>query len=460
MGGCLFLLHAFFFSAGASTSCLMANADGAAAPPITLTDFKPETIRGTPGFFRVGQTHAGVWWLIDPDDSAFFSRGVNAVARGVEFPAAPGEVPAEEMESAERHLVKRTQDSLRSWHVNTLGPRSAPEFAGRGFAETDNLEFINVAPQAALRLGGARVPDVFDPKWVEAVERRAAERCVWRGASAALIGYFTDEGLNWAQLPPENEPARVERPSLLQICLSLEPSFPAYHAAWEFVLAAHGSDWAMLMRAWDVDLPNKEALRQLTLAERALTSAGYRRDQERFSREFARRYFAATAGAIRRYDPHHLILGCNFGLAPAAAVIAECVSPHVDVLALSLPDPAMGERIDRDSRVQGMPVLASDFSWAHESFTIPVGPDEAEELTSVERMLSRGRRALERAFTHPALIGCAWADWSDAPGDVPPFGRGLVHVDGREAREHTELLSHLYARAETLRATRPYFNSP
>jgi len=43
--------------------------------------------------------------------------------------------------------------------------------------------------------------------------------------------------------------ARALRPSLLQICLSLEPSFPAYHAAWEFTLAAHGGELAAMARA-------------------------------------------------------------------------------------------------------------------------------------------------------------------------------------------------------------------
>ena len=59
----------------------MSHASEVPAPHITLQDFKPETVRGTPGHFRVGQTRAGQWWLIDPRDGAFFSRGVNGVNR-------------------------------------------------------------------------------------------------------------------------------------------------------------------------------------------------------------------------------------------------------------------------------------------------------------------------------------------------------------------------------------------
>jgi hypothetical protein len=57
-------------------------------------------------------------------------------------------------------------------------------------------------------------------------------------------------------------------PRLLQICLSMEPGFFAYHAAWEFVLAPHAGDLAALAREWRVDLPNKEVIRQRTVAER------------------------------------------------------------------------------------------------------------------------------------------------------------------------------------------------
>lgn len=451
----------FSFGARAPRSARMAHASDAPTrqphvfPPLTLADFKPETIRGAPGFFRVGQTPAGQWWLIDAEDRAFFSRGVNAACPGAQpaFAAWADSFPP--MDEIEAHdSADATLARLRAWHVNTLGPGSARELADRGLASTEILEFAKVAPQTTIRLGGALVPDVFDPAWIEACGRQAAERCALLRDRAALIGYFTDDALNWAQFPADdggNDGTRAGRPSLLQICLSLEPSFPAYHAAWEFTLAAHGGDWAALVRAWEVALPNKEALRQLTLADTPLTGAGYRRDHERFSREFARRYFAAGAAAIRRHDPHHLILGCRFEVSPGPAILAECVAPPVDVLSLS-----QGELAACDEVVG--PVLAGVFSWVKESFT-SLPPGETDGWTSVERMLQRGRATLARTFAHPALIGYAWECWADGPGDRPPFGRGLVHVDGSEAREHTELLSDLNARADFLRrAAAP--NSP
>ena len=65
------------------------------------------------------------------------------------------------------------------------------------------------------------------------------------------------------------------RPSLLQICLSLEPSFAAYHAAWEFVLALHGGRLDGLARAWGTPMSSKEVVREFTRAEKGFTSRGY-----------------------------------------------------------------------------------------------------------------------------------------------------------------------------------------
>jgi hypothetical protein len=208
---------------------------------------------------------------------------------------------------------------------------------------------------------------------------------------------------------------------------------------------------AQLAAAWEIALPNKEALRQLTRADTPLLSAGYLRDNERFTREFARRYFSTTAAAIRRSDPHHLVLGCRFGGPPGPAVLAECIYPQVDVLSANDYHDTLDQRMDIYWRANAMPILIGGFAWMGDYFTQRAQPGEPRGRTSVERMLARGRLALERAVGHPAVVGYAWHRWADLPDDGPPFGQGLVHIDDREAREHTELLSDINSRAEALR---------
>jgi hypothetical protein len=51
----------------------------------------------------------------------------------------------------------------------------------------------------------------------------------------------------------------------------------------------------------------------------------------------------------------------------------------------------------------------------------------------------------------PGVVGYAWRQWDDGAGEQPPFAGGLVHANGIEAREHTELLADLNAGVARLR---------
>jgi len=422
----------------------------AAVPPHPFSLGKPETLRGAAGFFRVGQTQAGQWWLIDPQGQPFFSCGVAGVNRngrtGAGAVEAYAAALAKKFAAADgRAWADATVPRLWHWHINTLGPWTGPELDDCGLARVELADFRRAAPSTLIRFAGANVPDVFDPQWVAGCARIAAEVCdPWRGRRE-LIGYFTDDALGWA-------PLRPARPSLLQICLSAGPAFPAWHAAWEFALAAHEGSLDRLAAAWETALPNKEALRQLTLADAALATDGYRLDHERFTREFARRYFSTCAAAIRAHDPDHLVLGCRSDGPLPAAVLAEAVAPAVDVVSLGALPAAAIDALDHAHAVTGAPVLASGWSWSADfAHAAELAPEAAPALTRVERMLAHGRATFGRLAAHPGVVGWSWPQWVEGPDDAAPFGQGLVRVDDREAAEHIDLLADLNARAESLR---------
>ncbi len=375
-----------------------------------LQRFKSETVRGVPGFFRVGQTHSGAWWLIGPDDLPFFARAVNDVQSAPDSPHDPAA-------------------RLRAWDFNTLGAGSAVGL------EPEGLTFVGVVnfctSSTLIRAKGVWLPDVFDLGWSGATHQRAAEVCPAWTARRDLLGWLTDDELRWGGFDGSG------RPSLLQICLSLEPSFAAYHAAWEFVLAPHGGQLARLAKAWGCSLENKEVLREATRAERGLATPGYVRDDGRWTREFAHRYFVTTSAAIRAHDPNHLVLGARDLRGATSrmnppAWLAECVFPALDI--------AWIHSQDLKAAAPG-PLFVGNFSWVNEPTASPPIRSHARGATSVERMLRRGRASLRAIIAQPAVVGYAWDAWSDGPGEQPPFARGLVHSNDIEAREHTELLS-------------------
>ncbi len=420
------------------------------AEVLNLSSFKPESLRGRPGFFRVGQTCAGQWWLLDPCDQPYFAKAVAAVnSHGRAGPpsghrgAYAQAVEHAHGRDASGGFARAALHRLRSWKVNTLGPWAEPTLATAGLYATALADFRN-AGVPVLHRNGSHLPDVFDPGWSGACDLRAGELAAQWAGRTDLIGYYTDDALGWGGV-------RADRPSLLQICLSLEPSFSAYHAAWEFVLAPHAGDIAGLARSWSVDLPNKEVIRQRTLAERPLATAGYVRDHVRFTKEFAHRYFGTTSAALRRHDPDHLVLGCRFSQPPGDAVLAECVYPHVDVVSWH----CHGSDFDSQAAIYAatklMPLWLTAFGLSNERFrTASFMPHSGP--TRLERMLRDGRRALTAACAHPAIVGYEWARWADEADELPPFGAGLVHVDDREAVEHTELFAQINARAERIRA--------
>ena len=400
----------------------MPLADEALAVPAGF--FRRGSLRGAEGFFRAGQDDDGRWWLADPAGAPVFVRCV----QGVKAAPAPGDAT----------LPPDPVARLRAWGFNSVGV-GGDDSTGRddGWPFLATVEFADAG--RVITGGGLRLPDVFDPEWPRLAAERALEVCAPQKENGELIGWVTDRRLEWALT------ARAGRPSLLQLCLSLEPSFPAYHAAWEFALALHGGRIEALARAWDTPIANKEVVREMTRAEQGLRTRGYLRDEARWAREFARRYFTTTASAVRAADPNHLLLGCRFGAVVGAAVLAECVYPAVDVAMphwVELPAPGA---------TPSQPVLAGEVGWVSEMFLRPQAGGAARRLTTVERMLRRARLALDRLARHPAAVGYAWARWEDGPGERAPFAGGLVHADGTEAREHTELLADFNARVEALR---------
>lgn len=409
--------------------------------------FKAETMRGRAGFFRAGQTAGGRWWLLDPAGAPFFMKSVAAVnrhGRAGPPPEHPGAcaraVDAAGFGGEPAGFAREALRRLRSWQFNTIGPWADPMLATAGLYSTMPADFRS-AGAPVIRRHGVLLPDVFDSSWEGACDLRAAEiASAWAGRTD-LAGHYTDDALGWGE-------ARPDRPSLLQCCLSLEPSFAAYHAAWEFVLAPHGGDLAALAKAWRTELSNKETLRQRTQAELPVMTEGYLRDHERFTREFARRYFTTTSAALHRHDPDHLVLGCRFSHPPGAAVLAECVYPHVDAVSWHCHGPDVAAQAEDYAQGASMPLLPTGFGPGGRFRTGTAR--QASGHTRLERMLKDGRRALTEACAHPAVIGYEWARWADEEEDVPPFGAGLVHTDDREAVEHTELLAQFNARAEAL----------
>lgn len=441
-----------------------------AVGPRTLDElrFDESTIVGTPGFFRVGRDEQGRWWFIDPQGKPFFYKGVTSVNRAG-LAGGRRAKPGPYAETVDRRygyaangpdaFCRSVIARLREWGFNALGAWCEESLFDRDMPYTETLEFAHT-PQV-IKQFGLRIPDVFDPEWEKEIDRIGRTLCTPRKTSRLLVGYFTDNELSWLQPSEEDlaiqtrldEPGETRRvkPMLLQAMLSLDVSVPAGAAAWKFALDRHGSV-AGCGRAWGVKLESKLDVRRLTEAGDAILTAGFMKDQVDWTTIVAERYFRLSAEAVRRHDPNHLILGCRFGAPPGSTVMKQCVRPHVDVVSANNYRHTMFERMNEYYEHGGMPILVGEFSWASDYFVRGAMPGEPPGYTAEQRMLTKGRAALERAFTHPGVVGYTWYRWVETGLDrKPPFMYGLVHVDDRPNTATIDVLREVNARAERIR---------
>lgn len=369
--------------------------------------------RGGETYHRVGQTHTGQWWWFDPVDGARVIAGVQGVNRSLSpEPMWP---------------------QLQEWGFNLLGCDAAEGLRNRGAAFLQALE-LRRATEQPIHQNGVYLPDVFDPQWEGLAEQ------VVNGAmrTASLAGYLSDSDLSWGDAAVEG--MALTRPTLLQVCLSLDPAYAAYHAAWEFVFAERGGELALLNADWGVALPNKEALRQMTREETPIDTPGYRADLVRFTGQMALRYFGAVSRILRAVDPGRLWLSSPLARTTPLAV-REIAAQHCDVSLVT--EIGLGEGIG--------PELLVDVDWARSrgvaSEKDPVG------MSDFERMIRRGRESLLSAIRAPQVVGYVWGHYGE--GDMVQegaFTSGLLDESGRINQAHVQALQAINGVAAEVRA--------
>lgn len=375
------------------------------------------TFRGAEGFFRVAQAEDGRWWLVDPMGQLGWLAGL-----------------------AVGSAIRPRPSLLRGWGFAAVVTGRPERDGGDGMVWLPTAGLSDGVPW--IRLGGARLPDVFDLDWAARVAERAQTVCAPFAADPSVLGWRPDDGLDWAW----DEPA--DRPTLLQLCLSLEPRFAAYHAAWEFVLALHEGRLDRMAEAWQVPLTNKELLRAWTSEDRGVTTAGYRADHRLWTEQCARRYLAGVSAALRAAAPQQLRFGPSLGRSPTPPWWPEIVGGTVDVLTLRWAPGLAPAAV--------APVWVEDFAWTDPRLAaLPPQPGETDELTRVERMLARGRGELRRLAQEPAVVGWSWMRPTESAAPALWADPSLVDDHGEEVVVHTEALAWVNRRAPDWRRSPP-----
>ena len=372
-----------------------------ALPRSRYGGFLEKNVGGT-GFFRV-QKVDGRWWFVDPDGYLFLSingggptaggGGEASMREGLEgmFAAYPPELSNGRMMSfGEWNLHRRYGDGddwrerwadltarrMRVWGLTTGSPKPGT------FPYLGSLR---------VRVGTVYgIQDVYAEGYEKTVGQALKAQAEASRNDPFLIGYFMQNEPSWLEIEPR----------VCQLLLDDPEERPIKAALKEY-----------LMRNGDTD-----------------------ETRTAFIHNTFRTHIATLAKYFRKYDPNHLLLGIRFGHSNVPhPEILRIVKDYSDVFAFNTYRIAPNKAyLDAVSEAVDMPMINGEFHFG--SIDRGMAPGLVQVANQQERAVAI-RYFIENGFSHPALVGVAWFQYTDqglmGRGDGERYNIGLVDVTDR-----------------------------
>ena len=236
-----------------------------------------------------------------------------------------------------------------------------------------------------------------------------------------LLGYFTDNELRWGS-------DWRSKDSLLEAYLKMPPSSPGYARASAF-------------------------LKQLGRDPASLTDA----DKNGFLELVAAEYGRVTSTAIRRADPHHMVLGCRFA-GYAGDSVMRGVGPWFDVISFHSYSPAAPlDRLERIRELTGKPTMITEFSFKAMDSGLPNTKGAARPVATQADRAAGFTAYVEALAALPSCVGFHWFEYRDEPRegrrlDGENSNYGVVRIDFSPWEVLTEQMTRVNAGIEALHA--------
>ena len=334
----------------------------------------PQVTADATGFFRAEHID-GRWWLISPEGNAFFSLGLNH-AEETDLLHPNNRHVWEKKYGSREAWIAGVLDDLPRFGFNTLG-WTQQWIAGDHEIDADWLNRIDLRHSSgwsSAELRGARTP------YVQTI--RFAEIENWNG-NPRFPDVFSHDFQDY--------------------CDHLARRIGGAHRDDEMLIGYFFVD----IPAW---LPHASGRNFPGLA--GLTPEKY----ERRLSDIARKYYEVTAGALRRSDPDHLVLGDRYngnkGIPP---VVLEAASPHIDVLSVQYFPGRTGAALQQMrtdlsgwAAATGKPVILADVG-NHAPTALHAARWDA--LTDQHERAANYVAAFEAVVDQPWLVGWHWCGY-------------------------------------------------
>ena len=313
-----------------------------------------------------------------------------------------------------RHWLTRTRNRLLQWNFNTIGSWS--DLALGRQARIPYTRTIQVEGDFSRLSDGSDwwsgIPDVFDPRFEQALERAVEAEAKPLKDDPYLIGYFIDNELGWGNGSATDPAARY---ALAYSALRGDAGAPGSHAKralLDLLRSRHDGSIEKLSASWKKRYRSWESLEPALGAAELPDGrvAGVAADFAAFLQLHADRYFSQVAATLRRHDPHHLYLGARFASRTPEAV--QACARWCDVLSFNLYVPTLDSGFDAEAlRRLDKPALLTEFHFGSNDRgpfwpgLIPVAA-EADRGPAYDRML-------KSVLANPDFLGAHWFQYLD-----------------------------------------------
>ena len=311
----------------------------------------------------------------------------------------------------------RTLARLQSWGFNTIGNWSDEDLETA--AKVPYTATLSVDGNHARLASGSdywgRMHDPFDLRFAADCDASFRDKAMRLKDDPWCLGYFVDNELSW-------NGGQVDggRYGLAYGALAAQSAQPAKQAFLALLQARYGSigsfnqSWGTTFSDWRALDPPYQASQTPTETEK--------RDMGAFVYALAQRYFTVVSEALRKYDPHHLYLGCRFAEgAPVEAVKAG--SEICDVVSFNVYRP----RLDKADLQKNWgwaasldkPCLIGEFQFGALDRGL-FHPGLVPAASQTERAVMF-RQYIDSVIDNPMFVGAHWFQY----GDEPLTGRSL-----------------------------------
>ncbi len=281
---------------------------------------------------------------------------------------------------------------LKDWGFNTIGNWSQGDLLSvSDIPFVVNMNLSGVRPIESSTGYWAKMMDVYDPSFTEAVEKTIANRTKqWRD-NRYCLGYFVDNELAWSGVMDGVLTSNTDQPVRQAFIKELQGKYKT--------LSKLNEAWKTSYAKWsDIGKVNNPA-------------AAVTKDLEDFHFTFAERYYRIIKQAFERHAPNQLYLGSRFSGAPDPVVRACAV--HADVVSFNIYQTALNQSKWGDISKLNKPIMIGEFHFgATDRGMFHTG------LVPVETQADRGKayeHYVKSVMDNPAFVGCHWFQYVDEP---------------------------------------------